>query len=333
MNPQSQDPQSQNQQAEINEPRINLIYIASIGRSGSTLLESMLGAHTRIQTMGELHIWPHEIEQGGVRPCSCGEFVEQCPFWSEMRRRVDPLAQPEPRLHFFREKHNGGRTLRLPKLGAFKRGFSPSGEVKRQIDTYGRNNAEIFTTFVALMKEQLGETPDWIVDASKDPYRLAWLHHSGLFNLKVIHLVKDPRAFIYSVTKHLSDADAGFNLHKRLYYTGRQSGAWITQNALFSHLAASFFDAGTYQLVNYETLATDPEGTFRAVCDFLGTPYEADAVHNFREGSVHTIAGNPMRYENRGISLDEKWKTRLPASSRTLASLLTASTKARYGYH
>jgi hypothetical protein len=311
--------------------KIKLVYIASIGRSGSTLLESMLGAHSAIETMGELHIWPHEITHN-VRPCSCGEFVETCPFWSEMRRRVDPLAQPEPRLHFFREKHNAGRTLRLPKLAAFRRGFTPSPEVRRAIETYGENNEGIFRAFISLMQEQQGVTPAWIVDASKDPYRLAWLHHSGRFDIRVVHLVKDPRAFIYSVTKHLSDTEAGFTLHKRLYYTARQSAAWIAQNALFSRLAASSFDERTYRLVKYESLATDPEGTFRGVCEFLETPYEAEAVKNFREGSVHTIAGNPMRYETRGISLDEKWKTRLPASSRTLASILTAPTKSRYGY-
>ena len=68
--------------SQTNTDKINLVYIASIGRSGSTLLESMLGAHSRVQTMGELHIWPHEIEGGGIRPCSCGEFVEACKFWS-----------------------------------------------------------------------------------------------------------------------------------------------------------------------------------------------------------------------------------------------------------
>ncbi len=313
-------------------PRINLIYIASIGRSGSTLLESMLGAHTQVQTMGELHIWPHEISQGGVRPCSCGQYVEQCPFWSEVRRHVDPLAQPEPRLHFFREKHNAGRTLRLPRLKAFRPGFAPSPALRRTIDTYGANNQAIFDAFIRVMDEQLDESPRWIVDSSKDPYRLAWLHHSGRFNIKVVHLVKDPRAFIYSVTKHLVNDEAGFNLHKRLYYTSRQSAAWITQNRLFSRFASSFLDDTSYRLVQYETLATDPEGTFRSVCDFLDIPFEAEAVTNFRDGSIHTIAGNPMRYESRGIVLDEKWKTRLPASSRTLASWLTASAKSRYGY-
>lgn len=314
------------------DSKINLVYIASIGRSGSTLLESMLGAHSQVQTMGELHIWPHEIEGGGVRPCSCGKFVEECVFWSEMRRRVDPLAQATPGLHFFREKHNAGRTLRPSRLDAFDRDKVLSAREQNEVEIYGRNNYEIFKNFLDLMKEQQNEAPRWIVDASKDPYRLAWLIRSGLFNIKVIHMVKNPNAFIYSVTKSLILEKQGFNLHKRLYYTARQSVAWIIQNVLFSKIAVNLMDPEDYLLINYETLATDPHGTFKQVCDKIGCDYEAAAVDNFRQGSVHTIAGNPMRYESRGIVLDEKWKTRLPQSSKKLASMLTGTTRSRYGY-
>ena len=314
------------------DKRINLVYIASIGRSGSTLLESMLGAHSKMQTMGELHIWPHEIEMGGVRECSCGRYVQDCTFWSEMERRVDPLGQPSPRLNYFREKHNAGRTLRLPRLDAFKTDYKPSPEEAEAIRLYGENNRVIFQTFLDLLEEQHDERPEWIVDASKDPYRLAWLHHSGLFNIRVVHLVKNPCAFIYSVTKHLIGEQASFNPPRRWYYTARQSVAWIIQNGLFSRFAAHHFTQGEYLLLNYETLASAPHDSFKQVCEHIGSPYEPAAVENFRMGGLHTIAGNPMRYETRPIALDEKWKTRLPRSSKALASMLTSVNKAHYGY-
>lgn len=312
--------------------KINLIYIASIGRSGSTLLESMLGAHSKIQTMGELHIWTHEIEGGGVRPCSCGEYVESCTFWSEMRRRVDPLAQSGPGVSFFREKHNAGRTLRINRLKSFDKDYTPEPKEQAEIDAYGKNNQEIFQQFLQVMKDQAGESPQWIVDASKDPYRLLWLIRSGLFNIKVVHMVKNPNAFIYSVTKHLINESSGFNLHKRLYFTARQSVAWIIQNALFSKIAANHLSPEDYLLLTYEDFATEPHRSFEDVCRIIGCDYEKRAVDYFREGSIHTIAGNPMRYEKRGIILDEKWKSRLPQSSKTIASLLTATVKSRYGY-
>ena len=311
--------------------KINLVYVASIGRSGSTLLESMLGAHSQMATTGEVHLWPHEILQGGVRPCGSGKFVQEDPFWIEMRRRADPLTQPHPQIHFFREKHNAGRTLRRERLSDFQP--RPLAEdVRQMVRQYGENNYHLFNTFIDLVEETVGRRPEWVVDASKDPYRLLWFLRSGLFNIKVFHLVKNPSGFVYSVTKEWLESDDPLRDMKRLYFTARQSMAWVIQNQLFSKIASNYLDQSNYLLIQYEELASHPKQTFRRVCDMIGCPYEEAAVDHFREGSQFTIAGNPMRYDNRGIFLDEKWKTRLPQSSRRVAELVTKINRARFGY-
>jgi hypothetical protein len=310
---------------------INLIYIASIGRSGTTLLESILGAHPDIQTCGEVHIWPHEILMGGVRPCGSGEYVQNDPFWQEMRNRVDPFSQPRPWIHYFREFHNHGYTLRLKRLGDFLSGpLEPA--VQAQVDQYSANNVAMFQAFSDLTAEVTGTTPEWIVDASKDPYRLLWLIRSGFFNLKVIHMVKNPPAFIYSVTKAWLSSDDPLRDWKRLYYSSRQSVAWTVQNALFSAIARTHLSTDEYRLVRYEDLASRAYGTVECICDFLDIPYVQSAVDNFRAGSPFTIAGNPMRYRRGGIKLDEKWKSHLPASSRRIASFVTTPIRHHYGY-
>ena len=83
-----------------NQSKINLIYVASIGHSGSTLLESMLGAHSQIATCGEIHILPHEIAERSVMPCSCGKSIVDCQFWSQIQQKVNPLQQNRPQVHF-----------------------------------------------------------------------------------------------------------------------------------------------------------------------------------------------------------------------------------------
>lgn len=314
---------------------IQLVYIASIGRSGSTLLESMLGAHSQLATMGEVHVWPHELRQGGVRPCGCGDDVPACSFWTAVKREVDPLAQIGPGLGFFREAHNHGHTLRLKRLPALGPAPTSSLRDRTQIRTYGENNAAIVEAFIKVTEAATGDRPSWIVDASKDPYRLAWLVRSGLFRIKVIHLVKDPRAFIYSVTKsHIRGENrrSRSSAYVRLFDTARQGLAWTVQNALFARIGRHVCPAEDYLLIQYERLASDPYSTFELVCSHIGIPYEADAVNFFRAGSVHTIAGNPMRYERRGIELDQEWKTNLPESSRRVAAAMTRWTEKRYGY-
>lgn len=313
------------------DSKINLVYIASIGRSGTTLLESILGAHPDIETTGEVHIWPHEILMGGVRPCGSGEYVQNDPFWLEMRERVDPFQQPRPWIHHFREFHNHGYTLRLDRLGDF-RSATVSDEVQDKIDQYGRNNATLFRTFRELVGETTGRKPDWVVDASKDPYRLLWFIRSGLFNLKVIHMVKNPPAFIYSVTKQWLKKTDWLRNWKRLYYSTRQAGAWVAQNALFSMIAGTHLAPSDYLLLRYEDLARRPEEIVKSVCDHLGVRYVEDTINSFRGGSPFAIAGNPMRYRSGGIQLDEKWKSRLPVSSRAIANVVTRPTRHRYGY-
>jgi hypothetical protein len=190
----------------------------------------------------------------------------------------------------------------------------------------------MFRTFSDLVEEETGRRPKWLVDASKDPYRLLWLIRSGLFNIKVIHMVKNPPAFIYSVTKEwLSSADPLRNW-KRLYYSSRQAGAWVAQNTLFSTIAQRHLSPSEYLLLRYEDLASCPRDIVNQVCEYLGVPYNEDLISSFREGSPFAIAGNPMRYRDGGIQLDEKWKTNLPASSRWIANLVTRPVQDRYGY-
>lgn len=313
------------------QPRINLIYVASIAFSGSTLFESILGAHSQIATSGEVQIWPHELLEGGVMPTGSGEFVQESAFWSEMERRVRPLAQPAPQLHFFRELHRAGRTLRVDRLREFTSAPLPE-ETAAAVRQYGINNYELFDAFLNLMGETTGRRPGWVVDASKDPYRLLWLVRSGLFNVRVFHLVKSPAAFAYSVSKRHVDPGAPFYELKRLYYTARKSLTWVIQNHMFSMIAQNHLPEGAYRLVRYEELASRPKETFRQVCEVIGCPYEEEAVDNFQAGSPFAIAGNPMRHDDRGIVLDERWKKRFPASGHRLAEAVTAINKSRYGY-
>ena len=315
----------------MSKDRINLVYIASIGRSGSTLLESMLGAHPLLATTGELHLWPHELGQEGVTRCGSGKFVTEDPFWIEMRRRVDPLLQPMPQLNLFREKHNAGRTLRWKHLSDFL--IHPLDDATmRLVRQYGYNNYEVFEAFLKLVEENIGTKPHWVVDASKDPYRLLWLHRSGMFNIKVIHLVKDPRGFAYSVTKQWIDSPDRLRMIKRLYYTARQSAAWVVQNHLFDVIAKNHLSPADYLLLRYESLASDPEGSFRSVCRFIGCHYDEESVCDFRKGSPYSIAGNPMRHRSEGIYLDEKWKAYLPISGRFVADVVTRASRSRFGY-
>ncbi len=64
-----------------------VVYIAGSGRSGSTLLDRMLGQMPGVTAIGELaQLWrPGELDK---LVCGCGTPVRSCPFWSRVADRA-----------------------------------------------------------------------------------------------------------------------------------------------------------------------------------------------------------------------------------------------------
>ncbi|MGK7952408.1 MAG: sulfotransferase [Xenococcaceae cyanobacterium] len=313
------------------EEKINLIYIASTGRSGSTILDNLLGAHSQILTTGEIQIWPHEILQRGFQKCGCGKSIPDCPFRTKMSQKINPLEQSEPKINFFREKHTGGKTLRWQYLSEFmtKRDIGNH----QLIETYGKNNYKLFQSLLETSEEVTGVRPEWIVDASKDPYRLLWLIKSGMFNIKVLHIIKDPRAFIYSMIR-------GFLAHPDKYshleltkLTVAKSLSWIVQNYLISKIAQNHILPEDYLFIPYEEFASQPNNILKKITTIIECDFEEEVINNFRQQEIHTIAGNRLaRSDNRPIQLDQKWKTLLPNYYRQLTEIITGISKSSYGY-
>ena len=74
-----------------------VVFIASLGHSGSTLLDLVLGGHSRLVGLGEVASVLTSASDGGrsfTGDCSCGQDAASCPLWSEVARRIqaDPHA-------------------------------------------------------------------------------------------------------------------------------------------------------------------------------------------------------------------------------------------------
>lgn len=107
--------------------------------------------------------------------------------------------------------------------------------------------------------------------------RILELHNS----IRFVHLVRDPRASIYSWLTNAYEFPGGANPMTE-WRTGacRMNGAgefwgfdawkFVTNQAL--KLAAAFPER--FQIVNYEDMIADPEVVVRKMFDFCGLPYE-----------------------------------------------------------
>ena len=71
------------------ETPLKVIFVAGAGRSGSTLLDRMLGSVPRVASVGELrHIWKLGLAEDEF--CGCGEPFSACPFWARVVREALP---------------------------------------------------------------------------------------------------------------------------------------------------------------------------------------------------------------------------------------------------
>ncbi|NJB67266.1 hypothetical protein GGQ74_000906 [Desulfobaculum xiamenense] len=306
----------------MGQERFALVYVASSGRSGSTLLDMLLGAQPGLWSVGEFHLLPFEMKRGKT-PCGCGEVVARCPFWSGIAAATGDELAPE-RIGRFRDAAGYGRVLRLGEVRSILRGAAADQPARRDdMRRYGQDNRAVLAKVREAAQVLRGEDVPWIVDASKDVYRLLWLARSGLFDLRVIHLVKDPRAFVYSKVSRL----AGLS---RLRCAVRMSARWLVENALISQVCRRDVTEGHSRLVRYEDLASHPVETIAGLLDWLGVPAR-DVRLDFREGN-HGVSGNAMRQGAGGIRLDERWKTALPTFLAVFTRTVTFPLARRYGY-
>jgi hypothetical protein len=78
---------------------LNLLAVVGTTRSGSTLIDMLLGNTPALFSGGELRwIW----ERGYLKkqPCLCGEPIQGCEFWSQlMARAFGSAGQPDPAPH------------------------------------------------------------------------------------------------------------------------------------------------------------------------------------------------------------------------------------------
>jgi hypothetical protein len=303
--------------------RIPVVYILSSGHSGTTLLDLLLGAHPNIWTLGEAQLLPWELRDPDA-VCGSGEPIQESVFWGEILEEI-PTDFSGYHVGFFRNEKKVGQVLRWKLVPDLLRGTVSSRWAEPAAE-YAEKNARYFRAARKEAQHRTGTSIDWLVDASKDPYRLLWLQASDQFDIRVVHALKDPRAFVYSMTKN----ELPWKANRVLRFAGR----WIIENALMARLCRTAFAPENVWTQRYETLATAPEDTMATLGKWLGIEYDPERVHKFRDYENFAISGNMMRWRESedDIRLDERWKRELPALYACFIDLIASPFRRVCGY-
>lgn len=287
--------------------RTRILMIGGAGRSGSTLCDMLLGAAPGAVAVGEsVAIWGYGVVENGL--CSCGAPFLDCPFWSAVGKRAfggwDAVVA---------QRYDGTegewpgvrRVLRKRILGPRK---TP---MRTEV-------AGIRARLYGAIAEVSG--CEVIVDSSKHPYFSYELSELEGFETRMVHLVRDPRATVFSWRRpKLSPQPLRQASHRWLAVNVATELAWLAR--------------GRRLHIKYETLASRPGPTMQRLLRFAGLP-PAPLAELLRDHEHHLIRGNPIRFERgeRRIELDDEWRRAMPFRRKLAVTWRTWPLMVAYGY-
>jgi hypothetical protein len=336
---------------------VKVVKLTGLGRSGSTILDVVLGTHPQIESVGEVgnivrNGWISRESLRGIPKdrlrvpiCTCGKRLdvlyvdtpeEACPFWSSVRREWVERTDRDSIESYPKLQNDFELKRRWPRLLYEKR--RPSAPFR----SYARLTRTFFESIRAVSGKPI------IVDSSMVPVRaLAFGMIPGI-DLYVIHLVRDGRGVITSLRKTFEkDLQAGIMwdhkghpmwktiVRRRVLYLVSVV-RWTVLNLASEWVCTQLGPERTMRL-RYEDFVADP----KAALERIGSLIELDltkVAHAASSGKPmqagHNIGGNRTK-KSGTITLRpdaEEWRSALSPTEQRLSWMLMGWLMRRYGY-
>lgn len=300
-----------------------VLSIVGYTRSGSTLLDALLGELPGAFSAGELHyLWERGLLE--ERTCGCGRLVRDCEIWSAVLEKAFGDELPAPR-RVMDWQSRSVRTRHTPALLAGGRGPIDKAAMRAYGDTLGR----IYHAIADVTGCRV------IIDSSKRPSDGALTMLLPGVEASIVHLVRDPRAVVFSWRRSKKELDRADDADMPQQSVVMSALGWFELNLGAEGVRRKAGAGGT--LLRYEDLMTRPKESVENIAAMIGEPTDrlpfvgAGAVEL---GENHTVSGNPGRFRRGVVELraDEEWRARMPAGDRAVTTALTLPLLPRYRY-
>lgn len=297
--------------------RVRVLYIVGVGRSGSTLLDTLLGSDPSIEGLGEVDKLPLTTADG--ERCACGATGLQCEFWTAVRNRWMEIG--------------GGPS---PDYADLQRAIEPIGQLSLLTRSWAPADSDEAVRFLHQTSSLYRAASEVsgraiLVDSTGTPGRLAALIRAPGLEVSAVHLIRDPRGTAVSFAKQLREVGApneGLPVFKSALH-------WLRRNAESELVLANLPPARRLRL-RYEDLVEDP----KAELDRIGRMLHLDLAATGRRAASglpweprHTVAGNRLRLVGQvrmqGVS---DWSGRLSGRQCREIELIDGRVMRRYGY-
>lgn len=309
--------------------RLTILYIGGYGRSGSTLLERILGQVPGFFSAGELrHIWERSFKEDQL--CGCGETFRSCEFWSTVREQAFGSQNGLDLDRVLALKQSVDRLRYIPRHALATRSGRYGSEMAPRIREYSAILERLYRGIQSVSGARV------IVDSSKDPSYAFLLNALAFTDLRVMHLVRDSRAVAYSWSRRRVRPEIqGGQAFMPQFSPIKSSVEWNLYNYFFDALSKI---GACSRLLRYEDFVRDPAPRLPKTLDGLGLgggqglPFTGG--RKVELGVNHTVSGNPMRFQTGTIEIspDVEWRDKMTDADRRLVTALTSHLIWRYGY-
>lgn len=304
------------------EPATTVLFIGGMPRSGSTLLDLLLGQLPGYCDVGELYyLWASGVVRNEL--CSCAVPFHDCEFWQRVGK----------------EAYGGWDRVDVRRVL----------ELQRRVDTtagllwaratrsrrYDRDVGE-YLSYIEPLYRAVAEADGArvVVDSTKRPSTAYLLARSQRLDLRVVHLLRDPRGVVNAWRRKVPIPEGtGPRPHLKQRTMRQTLRRWITVNVMIDRLDVRS------ERIRYEDLVADPTRWLRVATSVTDVSACDDELGFLRDGAVlpapsHTATGGRVRMlaDPFRLELDERWREELPAWRQKVVRAAAGPLMRRYGY-
>jgi len=241
------------------------IFIVGCPRSGNTLLQALLSAHSQIMSFPEIHFFQQSI--GQLERRFFGNFPSSIKSWFKfyLENLCVALSIAKPRVprqsiyKFLKKISREDMVIFLPKFNFF---------IKQNIDTFLK------------ILDKLTLEQSKVIWMEKSPTNLNYIDIIEKFipSAKFIHIIRNGVDVVASIH------DAALKYPKphwwgQIYHN---SDRCITRWIVSIRISQKYSDKANHKIVKYEELVKNTRQVLKSLCDFIGIEYKDAMMQNYK---------------------------------------------------
>ena len=255
-----------------------VVAIVSCPRSGSTLLELVLCAHSKCFGIGEAYLLfdpaKNRFDEVDQTRCTCNQIISECEFWKQFIIQLRSSGEESVYSKYSLLLDHCKNNTQVDSV------IIDSSKLLRSLE-YWEKMPDIDLRVLFLVKD----VRSWTV-SQQDSYRRS--NQYDFFQLL-------RKRGLFAIPSYLRRTSIANYIY--WYWKNRRYSKFISEHKIPSII------------VKYEDICLESKKTILRICDFIGFDFEKNML-DLENATSHNIFGNRMRFQSdkcKKISYDYRW--------------------------